>query len=172
MSGYVYAIQSECGLVKIGWSSDPARRLHKIQSDTPNKCVLVGAFVGGRDLEAEVHVQLRLWHVRGEWFRNDGAVAQMLASMPRYRPPVEACIARNPMEHIRKNVLRVSQAQMATIAKTSQANVSRWERGEVSPYLNHLEHIREEAHARGIDWNDSFFFDGAPTPAPDMGGRA
>lgn len=169
MTGYVYAIRSECGLVKIGWSSDPIRRLSKIQSDTPNKCVLVGAYVGGRDLEAEIHDQLRPWRVRGEWFRNDGGVSRMLASMPRYISPVKSEVARNSMEYIRKNVLQISQAQMASIAQTSQANVSRWECGKVFPYLKQLEHIREEAQARGIEWNDSLFFNESPAPTHQEG---
>lgn len=76
------------------------------------------------------------------------------------------------MQRIRKTLLGISQVEMASIAATSQTTVSRWERGELLPDLGQMARIREEAQARGIDWNDSFFFDGAPSPAPDMGGFA
>lgn len=63
-----------------------------------------------------------------------------------------------PMQHIRKSLLRISQSEMAAITSTTQATVSRWERGELFPDLAQMSRIREEAQARGIEWNDSLFF--------------
>lgn len=68
-----------------------------------------------------------------------------------------------PMQHIRKALLRVSQSEMATIASTTQATVSRWEKGELSPDLTQMTRIRDEVQARGIEWSDSFFFEITPT---------
>ena len=67
------------------------------------------------------------------------------------------------IRHIRKNVLKVSQATLASIVGTTQATVSRWEAGELSPNLTELEAIRAEAKRREIDWNDELFF-AAPEP--------
>lgn len=66
-----------------------------------------------------------------------------------------------PMQHIRKSLLRISQSEMAAITSTTQATVSRWETGELSPNLSQMARIREEAQARGVEWSDSFFFVGA-----------
>lgn len=69
-----------------------------------------------------------------------------------------------PMQHIRKAILRISQSEMASIASTTQATVSRWEKGELVPDLAQMTRIREEAQARGIEWSDGFFFGDAPAP--------
>lgn len=70
-----------------------------------------------------------------------------------------------PIEHIRKHVFEVSQVAFAGIAGTTQATVSRWERGELEPNLDHLALIRDEARRRDIVWSDGLFFD--PPSAAD-----
>ena len=70
----------------------------------------------------------------------------------------------NPMFHIRKNVFAVTQAEMARIAAAGQAAVSRWENGVTFPTAVQLERIRVEARRRGLDWDDSWFFE---TPAAE-----
>lgn len=67
--------------------------------------------------------------------------------------------------HIRKDVLAISQAEMAAIARTSQATVSRWENGELQPDLRQMKRIRAFALERGLGWDDSLFFDLPPAPA-------
>lgn len=62
------------------------------------------------------------------------------------------------MLHIRRDIFRVTQAEMAAIAGARQATVSRWESGSLSPDITHLHRIREAAIARALDWNDSCFF--------------
>lgn len=44
----------------------------------------------------------------------------------------------SPIEHIRKTVLGLSQAQFAEIAGVKQSTVSRWERGELSPSIREV----------------------------------
>lgn len=67
--------------------------------------------------------------------------------------------------HIRKDVLAISQAEMAAIARTSQATVSRWENGELQPDLRQMKRIRAFALERGLSWDDSLFFDVPPAEA-------
>lgn len=69
------------------------------------------------------------------------------------------------VKHLRKDVLKVSQAELAEIAKTTQATVSRWENGELSPDLEQLGRIREEVRRRECVWEDAWFFD-APMGVP------
>ncbi len=59
---------------------------------------------------------------------------------------------------IRKEVLGVSQAELASIAETTQTTVSRWEKGESFPDLSHLGRIREAVLSGGQKWNDAYFF--------------
>lgn len=70
-----------------------------------------------------------------------------------------------PIEAIRKNVFRCSQAAFGEIAGTTQASVSRWETGQQEPSRDEMERIREAARARSLQWHDSWFFEVAPAPA-------
>jgi len=63
-----------------------------------------------------------------------------------------------PIEYIRKNILKVTQAEMADIAGVTQATVSRWESGNFQPSLGDLARIRAEAANRDIALADSAFF--------------
>ena len=74
-------------------------------------------------------------------------------------------IDMNRMLHIRKQVFGVTQAEMAVIAGTRQATVSRWEAGVLNPDLSHLQRIRDAACERGLEWNDAVFFE--PLPAQE-----
>lgn len=69
----------------------------------------------------------------------------------------------NIMYHIRTTVLRITQSEMALIAGTQQATVSRWETNDTDklliPNREQLFAIRNEAVKRGLDWSDSWFFD-------------
>lgn len=69
-----------------------------------------------------------------------------------------------PIEHIRKVVLRLSQAELAAIAETTQATVSRWEAGQLEPSRVELARIRNEVKARELPWDDCWFFE-APVVA-------
>jgi transcriptional regulator with XRE-family HTH domain len=63
-----------------------------------------------------------------------------------------------PIAHIRQSVFKKTQAEFAALAGTSQATVSRWENGELTPDTGNLDRIRQAAQANNIDWNDSWFF--------------
>lgn len=71
-----------------------------------------------------------------------------------------------PIEHIRKAVLKLTQAGMADVAGVTQATVSRWESGEFDPSLDELGRIRIEAINRGVGWEDVWFFETPADPAP------
>jgi predicted transcriptional regulator len=63
-----------------------------------------------------------------------------------------------PLRLIRAEIFGLSQVEFAEIAGVSQATVSRWETGELTPGLNELRRIREAAICRGLPWNDAVFF--------------
>jgi transcriptional regulator with XRE-family HTH domain len=62
------------------------------------------------------------------------------------------------IRHIRREVFKATQAEFAALAGVTQASVSRWETGG-SPSLDEMQAIREAAGARGIKWNDAWFFE-------------
>jgi transcriptional regulator with XRE-family HTH domain len=71
-----------------------------------------------------------------------------------------------PMLYIRRDVLKLSQVEMAEIAGVSQSTVSRWESG-VAPSLGELALIRAEALRRKVEWRDSMFFEPPPDASPE-----
>ncbi|KQU77733.1 hypothetical protein ASD12_18205 [Mesorhizobium sp. Root102] len=62
------------------------------------------------------------------------------------------------IRHIRVHIFGVTQAEFAVLAGVAQASVSRWETG-VAPSLDDMTAIREAAIARGIAWDDAWFFE-------------
>ncbi|MCX5581348.1 helix-turn-helix domain-containing protein [Kaistia terrae] len=65
----------------------------------------------------------------------------------------------NTLLYIRKNVLGITQAEMAEIAGVRQATVSRWENGALLPDLSQLAMVRKAAIAKGVAWQDAWFFE-------------
>lgn len=94
MTGYVYAIENQDGLVKLGWSKDPLRRLVKINSDTSSRCKLVGFVRGTREQEAELHRICADECVHGEWYRRGRLVSAFLSMLPP--PPAVRSQRRRP----------------------------------------------------------------------------
>jgi len=75
---FVYVIQAASGLVKIGVSHDPERRLSTLQTGHPDELRLLGFVSGGRPLEAHLHRMLKAHRVRGEWFRPAPRVVEVV----------------------------------------------------------------------------------------------
>jgi len=72
---------------------------------------------------------------------------------------------------IRRDILGLTQTQLADALNVSQAAISRWESGKDSPAYEKLQRIRSYAIGTGVHWNDAWFFDGiVPSPGPSRAG--
>lgn len=92
-TSYVYfARAGEDGLVKIGHAKDVRSRLSSMQTGCPIPLTLLGVLPGGREREAELHARFADLRVRGEWFRAEGALAELLTRLD----PVPKVPAREP----------------------------------------------------------------------------
>lgn len=70
----LYFIQSEkTGMIKIGRSKNPEKRLKQLQTGSPNKLKLIAVFKDKGPEERGLHERLRCFKVRqnGEWFTYD-----------------------------------------------------------------------------------------------------
>ncbi len=65
----IYFIQADTGgPIKIGHSLNAIHRLHMLQTANPNRLVLLRTIDGDFSTEANLHRQLALHNIRGEWF--------------------------------------------------------------------------------------------------------
>lgn len=83
----VYAIWAEVSdLVKFGFSEDVGRRFSKLRAAGPDVLHLLMDIPGGEDLEREIHFRLQEHRVRGEWFRLDEPVLDLVARLANVSP--------------------------------------------------------------------------------------
>jgi DNA-binding transcriptional regulator YiaG len=68
----------------------------------------------------------------------------------------------NQIRHIRKAVLNVNQVEFAALAEVAQGTVSKWENSELEPSRDEMARIRAAARARGLPWDDAWFFEAPP----------
>lgn len=76
-----FARAGEDGPVKIGHAKDVRSRLSSMQTGCPIPLTLLGVLPGGREREAEFHARFAALRVRGEWFRAEGALAELLTRL-------------------------------------------------------------------------------------------
>jgi len=68
----LYIIQSDVtGMIKIGRSKDPQKRLKQLQTGNPNKLKIIAEFKGEGWKEKIIHERLRMYRLEGEWFSYD-----------------------------------------------------------------------------------------------------
>lgn len=79
----VYAIQCvENGLIKLGVSNDPKRRLVALSCQSPVEMVLLASRPGGYQMEKELHKRFAEHRRRGEWFAPHADILAWVAECP------------------------------------------------------------------------------------------
>ncbi len=82
--GFVYFIGRADGegLVKIGYSADPQRRLGDLQTGSPVELAIIDTVPGSEDFEQELHARLSANRRHGEWFERHAAL-ELLTQLRR-----------------------------------------------------------------------------------------
>lgn len=82
--GFVYLISwGEENPVKVGWSTQPFKRLKEIQTSHPHELKILGVFPGARPLEKEAHRAMgNTLRRSGEWFEWTAAKYLVRAADP------------------------------------------------------------------------------------------
>lgn len=75
-AAHVYFIKpvGMAGPIKVGVSTDPARRRRQLQFFSPVELEVIGSVPGGRREESELHQRFASFNSHGEWFRADDAL--------------------------------------------------------------------------------------------------
>lgn len=77
IGGHIYFIQTG-QFIKIGWSRNFDRRIAHMRGHNPLEVTLVGILEGDRKQERILHREFSALHVRGEWFRLEGALKEYI----------------------------------------------------------------------------------------------
>lgn len=68
--GHIYFIEARlCRAIKIGWATDPKKRLANLQSVCPDQLELLFSEPGNGREEADLHAKFARHRMRGEWFK-------------------------------------------------------------------------------------------------------
>lgn len=131
MSGFVYVVRNETsGLLKIGYTNDPSRRLVMLRTSSADPLTLVGTIAGTPDDEKALHGLLRSWRVAREWFQPCAAMGPLLTALTP--PPVKGRTLKpngNPIREYRLNN-GIQQQTLAALFGISKGDLSRWESGK------------------------------------------
>lgn len=99
--GCIYFVQvGDDGPIKIGYSTNPARRLAALQASHPEVLHLIGLTQGSQLEEDRLHEQLAQWRIRGEWYAATAAVlAEIAEPLARVADDLErAVVAREHLD--------------------------------------------------------------------------
>ena len=77
---YIYAITNGTQ-IKIGYSGNVKRRLKQLNTGSADKLYILCTFIGGRELEQEIHIKFGYNRINGEWFKVDQDMLDYLNSM-------------------------------------------------------------------------------------------
>ena len=86
---FIYFLVCE-GHVKIGYGRDPLQRCSAAQVGNPFPVELAGIATGGEREERALHHAFRDLHVRAEWFRLDGHLAEIVNKVREINEPHSA----------------------------------------------------------------------------------
>lgn len=78
--GTIYFVGSSAGPVKIGFTLDLPRRLHRLQMSSPSRLQVLALRPGSRRDETRLHEKHRKDRLHGEWFRRSNAVLLEVAA--------------------------------------------------------------------------------------------
>lgn len=100
--GWVYMFRSAGPNqpVKIGWSTDPAKRLKYLATGHPYRIDLVALLPGTKGLERALHNQLEEYRLEGEWFSREveSVVTKLIAIAIRPAMKVAASYHLKPSQ--------------------------------------------------------------------------
>lgn len=80
--GYIYFIQGEYGgAIKIGYSTDPGKRLKELQTGHPDTLIVLLMIPGSEATERALHRRFNISRLKGKWFRPDDHVIEAIKEL-------------------------------------------------------------------------------------------
>lgn len=105
--GYVYFVEGG-GLIKIGFSIDPQRRLAAMMIGCPVTLTLLGTLRGNEATERRLHAKFSRFRVRYEWFEDAPKIREFISAECGYP-------ARERKQHNRTATVSATNSVSATV---------------------------------------------------------
>lgn len=96
------------GKVKIGFSSNPQRRIAEIQTGCPFPVEILATEPGGSARESQLHRRFSHLHLNGEWFVLNDEVSRYIAKGDRWRLHVNWLSLQHPVGRSIADILMVA----------------------------------------------------------------
>ncbi len=81
--GQIYFIQQgDNGAIKIGYSTNPEKRLQTLRTASPLPLRILKIIVGGKTKEKDLHRQFAHLQMDGEWFQSTPELLEYIATLP------------------------------------------------------------------------------------------
>lgn len=120
-----FILDRAAGLVKIGFASDPWRRLSQVQTHNAAPLEIVALCEGDMADEAVMHQRFATSRVRGEWFTFCSDIEALVASLgAAIKPPI---VSKT------KAFWGKSAAEVSRLSGLSKSFISRIQSGETRP---------------------------------------
>jgi DNA-binding transcriptional regulator YdaS (Cro superfamily) len=145
MTGFVYAIDGG-DAVKIGWATNPVRRLSELNVGSPRRHTLIGFKVATKFDERRIHSECSQHRIRGEWFLKDGAVLDFITGLQKYEPAADRVKNAASGCSALANFLTSSdltERDFASKLGVTQQAVNTWVRGSRTPRIGQMQKIFE-----------------------------
>lgn len=112
---YVYFLRVGVhGPVKIGTAQNPWARATELQTGNPDELFVVGVVPGNTTLERSFHQWLAGYRIRGEWFRNEGLVAELVKLVERLDDEEHARdVAEKRLKEVERQATRSGELEAA-----------------------------------------------------------
>ena len=161
----VYFIRAgESGPVKIGYATNVAQRLVKMQSDAADDLFVIGVdAAGSKETEREYHARFATEKIRGEWFSPSAQILETAAQLGVPAPEVK----RRKWETVNGVVARflaknrMTLCEFARMTGVTQATMSRIVAGKQCASFAVLKRMRRASNNEiSIDTMIDEFVDG------------
>jgi hypothetical protein len=76
--GFVYFVEDDTGLVKIGFSKTPGTRVAIMATNSGHVLKMLAYFPGNTQKEHSVHERFKEEHHHGEWFKTSGRISSYI----------------------------------------------------------------------------------------------
>lgn len=111
MPSVVYFIQRDGGDIKIGFTTDLAKRFFSLSESYKGPLAVLAVLRGNRDTEKELHERFSAFRIAGEWFSPARPLLQFIRETQASSTPVPLEAPRAALSYAERSAASITEAQ-------------------------------------------------------------